>query len=293
AGNAVIARLLESRGVILDLVLDEGGAIVEGILTMVPLPVALLGIAEKGYITLELSASQEGGHSSMPARETNVDIVCAAVTRLVRHQFPTSIAGVIGSMMRYLAPEAPVGTRLVLSNLWLFGPLARWQLSDSPSTAASLHTTIAPTMMTGSNKENVIPPRASAVVNFRILPGETSKDVIAQVKEAIDDPRVAIRVLGTAKEPSEISSIDSPLFGKLHTTVRQIFPRVIVTPYLVLGGTDSRHYRKICENVYRFCPYTMRKEDLNRAHGLNERITVNDMKRMVSFYTQLVKNLDE
>lgn len=291
-GTKIISELLASRGVRLDMVLDEGGSVVRGMIKFLQAPVALIGIAEKGYLTLELVVESHGGHSSMPPRETPAGILCAAVARLEAGQFPLQLGGVTGRMLEYLAPESAPAMRFVLSNLWLFGPLVRWQMASDPSAAASLRTTIAPTMLQGSDRENVLPSRARALVNFRILPGETAESVTAYVRRVIGDDRVKISAVGSPSDPSPISSSSSREFLELRKTIGQVFPGTLSAPYLVLGATDSRYYSGISASVFRFSPIVLTKDDLKGIHGIDEKISVDNMNRAVGFYARLIRNMD-
>ena len=137
----------------------------------------------------------------------------------------------------------------------------------------------------------MIPTKAEAVVNFRIIPGETSEDVIQHVHRVISDDRVKIDIVGHAQEPSPVSPINSPGFEMIHTTIRQVFPEVMVNPVLMLGQSDSRHYADVSNNIYRFIPVTFTQEDLARVHGLNERIRMEDFKKAIGFYYQLITNM--
>lgn len=291
-GMKIISELLAGRGIRLDMVLDEGGSIVRGMINFLQAPVALIGIAEKGYLTLELVVDSRGGHSSMPPRETPAGILCAAVAKLEAHQFPLQLSGVTGQMLEYLTPESAAPMRLVLSNLWLFGPLVRWQMASDPSSAASLRTTIAPTMLQGSDRENVLPSRARALVNFRILPGETLESVAAAVRRIIDDDRVKISAVGHRSDPSPISSTSSREFLELRKTIGQMFPGTVSAPYLVLGATDSRYFNAISASVFRFSPIVLTKDDLKGVHGIDEKISVDTMKRAVEFYARLIRNMN-
>ena len=292
AGAARIAELLGSRDVHLDFVIDEGSAGTRGVLPMLDAPLALVGTAEKGYLTLELSVSSEGGHSSMPPPQTAAGIVAAAVTALQESPMPARLAGPAEDLLLAVSPELSLGRRLVLANLWLFGPMIKWQLSQNPSSNATLRTTTAPTMMEGSAKENVLPQRARAVVNFRILPGDSVSGVLQHAREVIDDPRVEIKALGVPQEPSARSSTQARGFGVLSRTIREIFPGAVVAPALVLGATDARHYAAHSDDVYRFLPLWVTPEDLSRIHGTNERISVEGFAQCVRFYRQLLLNAD-
>jgi carboxypeptidase PM20D1 len=290
-GNKKVAELLASRGVKLEFVLDEGGSITQDIVKGIDKKVALIGIAEKGYLTLEFTVTAEGGHSSMPPRETAVGILCKAITRLEDNPFPEKIDGPVKLMFETLGPEMPFGNRIALSNLWLLGGMIKSQLSKSASMAASLHTTIAPTMLQGSVKENVLPSKAVGVINFRIIPGDTVQSVTDYAKKVINDPRVQIKAL-QADDPSKVSDIESGGFKNIRKTIRQVFPDTIVSPYLVLGATDSRHYANVTESIFRFCPSITKPDDLPRMHGTNERMSTDNYEQSIKFYIQLIQNAD-
>jgi len=290
-GAALIADLLQSRGVELEYVLDEGQAITDGIVQSISEPVAFVGIAEKGFVSVELTAEGDGGHSSMPPPETAVGILSTAIHKLEQTQFPTRLEGPIRQMLDHLAPEMPFAMRMLLANLWLTGGLVERQFAATPATNATVRTTTAATMFEGSIKENVLPTQARAVVNFRILPGDSIAGVLEHVQQTIDDPRVQLRSLGRiVSEPSPISDTNSPAFEVLQRTIRHVFPGVLVAPGLVLAATDSRHFAELSRNIYRFTPMWVGPEDLDRIHGTNERLSVENYEQIVRFYVQLIIN---
>jgi carboxypeptidase PM20D1 len=290
-GAMRIAALLQSRGVRPEYILDEGSAITDGILPGVKSPVALIGVAEKGSVSLELSVEGEGGHSSSPPAHTAIGILSAAISRLEENQMPASSLGVIGRTFDYVGPEMPFGKRIVFANLWLFRPLVERQLTAAPSTNAAVRTTTAATMISGGVKENVLPGRASAVVNFRILPGDSVQSVIEHAVRAINDGRVKVSRYGEmANEPSAVSGTDSTGYLVLQRSIREEFRGVLVAPSQVIGATDSRHYAALSNSIYRFAPFTVSAEDLKRIHGTNERISVESYAQSVGFYYQLIKN---
>ncbi|MGH7229753.1 MAG: M20 family peptidase [Nitrospiraceae bacterium] len=292
-GAEQIAAMLGQRGERPEMILDEGMAIVLGLVPGINSPVACIGIAEKGYVSLELLAQAEGGHSSMPPRHTAVGILSSAIHRLEAQPMPAHLGGPVGKMFEFLGPEMPLGLRLVFGNLWLFGSLLQMQLEQTPPTQALIRTTIAPTMFEGSIKENVLPARARAIVNVRIHPSDRIEDVITHVQKTIADPRVTIqRLPGTVSEPSPESPVEVSAFGLLQRTIAQLFPDAIVAPGLVLGATDSRHYRILSPNIYRFMPIRITREDTVRIHGTNERLTIEDYGNAVAFYARLIRNSD-
>jgi carboxypeptidase PM20D1 len=253
-------------------------------------PVALIGIAEKGYLSLEFVVEAEGGHSSMPPPQTAVGILSAAITRLESSPFSTTLTEPVRRQFAFLAPEQGIWRRVVFANLWLFAPLVEAQLEKTPTTNALIRNTIAPTMLEGSVKENVLPSRARAVVNFRLLPGTGTEALMKKVETIVADPRVKIAPTGTSgSEPSPVSNSDSEAFKRLHRSVKAVFPEAIVAPSLVLGATDSRHFVRVSENVFRFKPARLKSEDLKRYHGVDERVSVENYGEFVRFYMRYIR----
>jgi carboxypeptidase PM20D1 len=292
-GAQVIAATLAARGVSPEFVLDEGGSVLEGLLPGVASPVASVGMAEKGYVSIELTVDGTGGHSSIPPRRTVVGQLSAAIDRLEEHRLPANLDAAMRRSFEYIGPEMALPMRLVFANLWLFRPLVEWQMSQSPRTDAILRTTTAPTMFHAGVKENQLPTVARAVVNFRILPGDTVDTVVAHVRRTIDDPQITVAVLGKADEPSPVSDVASPAFAYLNRTIRAVNPDAVVAPFLVLGATDARFYTGLTANVYRFLPMRTRPDDVPRFHGLNERIAVDNYAGMIRFYAELLRGLPQ
>jgi carboxypeptidase PM20D1 len=253
--------------------------------------VALIGIAEKGYASVELTVSDAGGHSSMPPRETAVGILARAIGTLEAHQMPEHLDGPTRLMLERLGPELPYAQRMAVANLWLFGPLLERQLATTPSTNASIRTTTAPTIFQAGVKDNVLPVRARAVVNFRILPGDSVGSVLEHVRSVIADSRVHARVLGAARNPSPVSSTTTVGYRVLELTTRQVFPEAVVAPSLVLAATDSRHYASLTTSIYRFLPVTLSATDIARIHGADERVSMEAYGRAIRFMIQLLLNV--
>jgi carboxypeptidase PM20D1 len=291
-GAGKMAAILKARDDHFEYVLDEGAAVTRGIIPGLKPAVALVGIAEKGSVSVELSAISPGGHSSMPPPQTAAGIVAAAVTALESNPMAAAIDGPMAKLFDRLAPEMPFFERLALSNRWLFGGLITRELGKSPTTNAALRTTTAATILEAGVKENVLPAQARAVVNFRIKPGDTIEGVLKHVTDAIGDRRVNVKLLEPewAKKASRESSIDSRGFKTIEATIRQVMPDVLVAPSLVVGATDTRHYEDLADEVYRFLPVVLSAEDTSRIHGTDERISVEDYKNCVRFYVQLLTN---
>ena len=290
-GAVPIVALLKQRGAKLAFVLDEGLAVTEGILPGVDKPLALIGLAEKGSVSLKLTAQAAPGHSSMPpaAGHSAIGMLAAALTRLDNKPLPGGIQGAAAQLFAAVAPELPFGQRLAMSNLWLFEPVVERMLGRSASSNAMLRTTTALTILNAGIKENVLPGKAEAVVNFRILPGDTSASVLAFAKQAIADERIDVQLLGVPFEPSKLSSAQSDAYRVIERTIREVFPDALVAPGLVLAATDSRHFQDLAEQTYRFMPIRFKSQDLARVHGTDERISGDQLVDMVRFYFRLLQ----
>jgi carboxypeptidase PM20D1 len=203
---------------------------------------------------------------------------------------PARIAGATKSSFEYLAPELPFGPRLVLANLWLFSPLVESQSAASPAGNARIRTTTAATVFQAGIKENVLPHRARAVVNFRILPGDSIEGVLRHVRDTVGPGIKAAPTGPSNTEPSPESLAASPAFSLLQKTIGQVSPGVVVSPNLLSGGTDTKHYVRLSRNIYRFMPVRVKEADLARIHGTNERIGVENYGEVVRFFEQLMRN---
>ena len=290
AGARAVAAELEARGVRAALVLDEGGAISDGLLPGLG-PVALIGVAEKGSVSLELIAEAPGGHSSIPPRQSAVGIVAEAVRALETKRPPARMVEATRATLEALAPELPFLPRLVLANADVLERLLLRALATRPALDAAIRTTTAATVIHGGTKSNVLPKRASAVVNFRILPGESVDDVVAHARATITDQRVGIEIEpGTsAREPSAASPTDGPAFTLLEGTIAARFPGVVIAPFLVPGRTDARHFEAISEDVYRFLPTRLDADARITLHGTDERVGIEQLAGAVGFYRELIR----
>jgi len=292
-GAAQMVKYLKAQNIQLEYVLDEGMVIMNGALPGLSQPVALVGISEKGYTTLNLTVQlDEGGHSSMPPDETAIGILSKAIIRLRANPFPAKMEGPMLELINHVGPEMSLPNKAVFANLWLFEDILKGQLSKANSSNAIIRTTTAPTVFNSGIKDNVLPSNATAKVNFRIRPGETIESVKDYVTQVIDDERVKIEVANPkfSSNPSPVSSTNSFGFNVLGKTVREVFPDAILSPSLMIAATDSRYYTKVADDVYRFFPVQMTTEELSGIHGINERILVEDYKNAIRFYRQLILN---
>lgn len=289
-GAVEIAKLLKSRGVKMDYILDEGMLVTQGIMSGASKPVALIGVAEKGYASVNLAVSTAPGHSSMPPQKTAIGMMSAALTELERKQMPAELTGVARDMFDIIAPEMQGLNRVVLSNLWLFAPVVKKQLEQSAGTNAMLRTTTALTVIHAGNKDNVLPGRADAVVNFRVRPGDSVAGVMDHVQQTVSNDAVHATLDAGSSEPSPVSPIDSAQYTLINRTIREVFSDAVVAPGIVIGATDARHYKDLSDHVYRFSPVRAGADDLPRFHGTNERIGVDNYLEAVRFYVQLARN---
>ncbi len=286
AGARAAAAWLKARGVKAQFVLDEGSVVVADT-PLTHAPVALIGVAEKGYATLRVTARSAGGHSSTPPKETGTVTLARAVIAIADHPFPQRLAGPAEGMLDVLARRGSLGVRMAAANRWLFGPLLVSQFGASPAGAAMLHTTIAPTMLQGSPKENVLPEAAIARINYRIDPHDTPDLVMARARAAVRGLKVDLAWEGTPRGPSPISSTTSDGW-KLVAAAAAATSHAPVAPSLVIAGTDSRSLSGVAQDVYRFQPLVLSLNGTEMIHGTNEHMTLENLGLMMSFYARLI-----
>ncbi|KAM9320484.1 N-fatty-acyl-amino acid synthase/hydrolase PM20D1 [Gastrophryne carolinensis] len=293
-GAMNIVEILQNRGIKLLYVVDEGLAVLDGIIQGVKKPVALIGTTEKGSITLNLTVNQPPGHSSMPSAETSIGILATAVSRLEKNPMPNMFGhGPEASMFEHLGREFYFPINVMMANLWLFSPVVSRVLEKTPSSNAIVRTTTATTIFNSGLKSNVIPAVARATVNFRLHPAQTVDEVLDIVRNTISDERVKLSVLNSFN-PLPVSPYDETSFGFqiLQHTIHSVFSGAPVAPGVCVGNTDSRHFVNLTNNIYRFSPFQLQPQDVSRIHGLNERISVDNLRRLVQFYYQLIQNSD-
>ncbi len=289
-GAQVIAARLKERGVEAELVLDEGGIVADGMLDGVTKPVAMIGISEKGYLSVELAVTTAPGHSSTPPRATAIGRLARAIVAVEDHPFAPRLDGGILGTLTTLVGEMDLARRAIITNLWLFKPLLLRLLGGSDTGRASTRTTIAPTIFNAGDKDNVLPGNAKATINFRLLPGDSIASVMQHLANVIDDPEVKLTIF-SAIEASPVSDPAAPQLAKVAAAARAAMPGILAAPFLTIGGTDATHYTKISPNVYRFHFARFTPDDLKRFHGTNERISVDNYVEGVSFYAELIRSV--
>ncbi|MDI1259220.1 M20 family peptidase [Aquabacterium sp.] len=292
-GAAQVAKLWREQGIKLEFLLDEGMVITHGLVPGVKAPVALVGMSQKGYLTLKLTAKGQPGHSSQPPKHHAIGVLAEALQRLEAHPMPGRLAGLPREMMESVAAEASGPMRVVLSNLWLTRTLVERELAKTPAADAMLRTTAVPTILKAGELENVVPGLATVVINYRLLPGDTSQTVIQHVQQVVEGLDVSVERHPKGAEAAPVSSTDSKGYQALARSLRELQPGTVVAPGLLIGGTDSIHFTDLAETILRFRPIHVTAQDLARIHGTNERIGVKEYGEMIQFYERLLRHVNE
>lgn len=279
-GAAQLAELMRRRGLEFDWMVDEGGLIVSGHPMLPRRPLGIINVAEKGYLTLVLEATGEGGHSSQPPKESTIGRLSRAMTRIENNPFPTQLVPPVDAMLEALAPYSEQPQRTLLANLWLTAPLVANQMGEDRLSNSFVRTTTALTMFNAGIKENVVPQRAEARVNFRLLPGHTPEQVINRIREVVDDPLVTIRHEQWNNVPP-VSDHRAEGFAVIAAAIAEVYPEAVVAPSLLTATTDTRHYIGLAKNQYRFHGMKMPTTDASSIHGTNERISVESFENTV------------
>jgi carboxypeptidase PM20D1 len=287
-GAQAIAALLLARGAKLHYVLDEGLVVSDGVIPGARRPVALIGVAEKGRVTVRLRASATPGHASTPPRDSAIGRLSRAIAALEAQPMPARLQGVAAEMFGTLAPEMGPGRRVLLANLWLFGPLVQRALEQTSVTNAMVRTTTAVTVVRGGLAPNALPGMAEAMVNFRLLPGDSADDVLDHVRRVARADGVEAALMPAAQPPSGVSPHDTDGYRAIRQSVNDAFGDVAVAPGLVVGGTDARHMSGLTDRVYRFSPVRVRPDDVSRIHGDNERLAIDNYAEMIRFFQCLL-----
>ncbi|GAA0330756.1 M20 family peptidase [Bacillus carboniphilus] len=286
-GAKAIVETLKNRGVTFEFILDEGGAIVENMVPGVSNPVGVVGISEKGSATAELMIEGSGGHSSQPEDRTNIGRIARAIARLEEKQFKADLRGPGEELFEYVAPEMNFGMKYVFANKFLFEPIIEKILLQQPASAAMIRTTIAPTIFQAGEQYNALPEKATAFVNLRIMPGEPLEEVKDFIVDTIDDKGIKVSISGS--EASNVSSSNSKAFQSIQQAARNVYGDVVIAPYLMFAGSDAKHYEAISENTYRFLPVKLTSEDLQRMHGTNEQISIENYINAIKFYVEMIR----
>jgi len=279
-GASAIAARLSERGLHFDWMVDEGGMLLSDNPLLPKQLTAMINIAEKGYLTLTLVASGEGGHSSNPPAISTIGRLAAALERIEANPFPPRLVAPVAAMLEAMAPHVEQPERMVFENLWLTDWLVARQMAQARSTNPYVRTTTALTMFNAGMKENVVPQRAEAKVNFRLLPGDTAEGVVAYITELIDDPQIEISYDQWMHVPP-VATIDGSGYTAIKAAVEAVYPDALVVPSLLVATTDTRHYIDLVDNQYRFHGVQLSITQATSIHGTNEWITVDSYLKSI------------
>lgn len=289
-GATCICNYLKEKGVHLDAIIDEGGAIlpveVKGVINK---HLAGIGVAEKGYADVEVAVTAKGGHSSQAPNHTAIGHLADVIKDIENHQFKAKMSPMMRELFDKIGRNCTYPARLVTCNLKLLEPALTKAMSFIPPAASMLRTTFGVTMASGSPQANVLPQRASVTVNFRMFPGQTVDDVLEHLHKVIKNKKVEINLLPGWKNPSAVSPTDTRSFKVIEKICHSMDDKAVVAPYLVMGGTDACHYQAVCENIYRYSPFLVSTSLLLTTHGTNERIPVSVMEDAVRFFKRYIR----
>ena len=287
-GAALITEKLRQEGVQLLWSLGEGSFVNKDFFPGIDQFIAPINVAEKGSANLMIIAKAKGGHSSTPPKKTAVTILAEALVKLENEPLPGSLEGLSAAMFNEVSKHMPFGYRFLFANRWLFGGVLDSQLSSTPVINAMIRTTTAPTMLNGSIKSNVLPIEATALINFRLHPRDTTESVTKHVRRVVGSNDVEVRFLG-GREASEISSWDSPGFKIVSSSLKKVYGEIIPVPGLMIAASDTRHYSKIADNSFRFNPFFIVPKDMTGIHGTNESIEVNSFISGIKTYVEIIR----
>lgn len=287
-----MAQLFSERGIRFSFVMDEGGAVVVDQLEgFTPLPVAVIGTAEKGYLTLKLKAVGASGHASAPPVESVIGRLGRAVTDLEHNLSPAKMTKAPVDMLSSLGENIAGIKGFLLRHPMFFSGLILKILGKSPLTSGMVRTTVAATMINAGERENVLPNEAEAILNLRILPGDSVEKATSRVQKIVGDD-IRVEQVGDAYEPVPDAPVDGVFWEILTKSIKKNWPTAIVSPYLMMAMSDSRHYRDLTNRIYRFLPMELTKKEVAAVHGPNESIQTEKWLKLIDFMKDLFLNLD-
>lgn len=290
-GAATNVAFFKENEIDFEYVLDEGAVIVDGMVNFIKNPTAMIGISEKGRVTIELTVQGKPGHSAMPPTHTAAGIIGKAVAAIENKPFKSSLNYSISKMLKSLAASAPSPINFFLANNHFYSFLLKKILKKTASIDVLMHTTQAVTVLRSGVKENIIPEEAQALINLRIVPGETMESCLKHIKKAVNDNRVEISIWGgfPGNNPIEPSSLKSEGYTILQNTLNEVLPGVPTIPYMVTASTDSRSYKELTDTILRFTPVIFQLQDLKGIHGYNERISIDNFGLCIEYFYVLLK----
>jgi len=290
-GALKIAEYLKTMNLEFDLVLDEGGIMLKDIFPGITKTIACIATAEKGDMNIEMSVFDKGGHSSVPPKETAIDILSKAIIRLNKNPMPARLQEPTSETLNILAQHFDGTTRFALKHRRLFRKKILKKLEANQGTNALIRTVISTTMLHGGVKENSLPTFASVNLNIRILQGDSIESVMQHIHRITDDPRIQLTLRRSYHNPSPITPSNGRAWQVLHNTIKETWPGIVISPLVAPGTTDSRHFVSLSKNILRFIPITVNNESKDQVHGINERIGINEYHKAILFYTELIKKI--
>jgi carboxypeptidase PM20D1 len=294
-GAKETASWFAEKGILFSFILDEGTPIAKDQIKGINKPLALVGIEEKGFLSIVLSADQKPGHASQPPEEQAVAILAQALLRLSRNPFPWHLTPAVEAFFKKLSVHSSGATAFVMKHARMLGPLFFKAAATSPAIRALLRTTLAMTQLEGSAADNVLPSTAKAIINLRLLPPWTTEAVIERIKTVIADQRVNVSVYGLGTDPVKSGlgqeTGNGPGWKEINEALAKVFPDVPVLPFLMLATTDSRHYQKMSPHIFRFNPLILNPQELSLIHGHDERISLENLEYCLNFYTALMEQI--
>ncbi|MCD7937052.1 MAG: M20/M25/M40 family metallo-hydrolase [Tannerellaceae bacterium] len=291
-GAVRIAEYFKERNLRFDAVYDEGSFVLAPGVGGINKPMALVGVGEKGFLTLRLSIRGLGGHSSMPPKRSSLVMAAEIIEKLNNNQMPARIISPIQSFLNNAGGEMGFASRLAIANQWLLRPVLLKTLGNSPATNALIRTTTAFTVIKGSDANNVVSAVSELTINFRILPGEQVEDVIRHVKEICKEYDIEYEVVN-AREPSAISPEDTRAFTIIEENVRELYPDAIFSSYITIGGTDAYKYQIVSDHIYRFMPIYLNDYEQRTIHNENEHISFENFGRMIQYFKLVMTHYDK
>ena len=289
-GAGKVAEFLINQGVELEWTLDEGSFLLNDIIPGVDKPVAVINVAEKGSLTIEVIGKAEGGHSSMPSSNSSVGYLAEALLKLEGNPIPGKLEGISLGLFNEVSKQMPFQYKILFANLWLFEPVINSFLSNSPTMNAVIRTTTAPTMLSASNRINVLASEAKGIVNFRLHPRDNPETIMNFVNDLIGNENIEVKKLSAGTLASSVSDWNADGYKVISNAVREVYGDIIVAPGLMVGGSDSKHYGKAAKNSYRFNPFPLSASELSGLHGIDERIKKEDFLNGIRSYIRIIQS---
>ncbi len=286
-GAGKLAKRMQEKGWHFAWMVDEGGMVISDNPLLPDRPVAIINVTEKGYLTLTLVATGEGGHSSRPPQKSTIGRLSAALERIEKNPFPTRMVGPVAAMLETMGPHLEQPNRFFFDNLWLTGGLVADRMSEDPMTNSFVRTTTALTMFNAGVKENVVPQRAEAKVNFRLLPGDTPESVVSYITDLVNDPEIEISYDQWDKVPG-VSDYTGGGFTVISAAITAVYPEAVIVPSLLVATTDTRHYLDLTDNQYRFQGMLVKASQAASVHGTNEYIDIQSYEDAIEVARQMM-----